>query len=211
MDTLIAPPAPHAGAPARQSITVLGLDPSFANFGMVRATIDIVTQAVVITDMRLCQTEKDDNKQVRASSDRVRRARESAEVLDQMGKGVSFAFAEVPHGSQSAISALGAGVCIGLLASFSRTVPLIEMSEQEVKLGSHGMKNATKRQVIEWAYGMHPDAPGWHFDRAKLKKGERHLPQHNEHLADAIAAIHAGIKTQEFQRLRSSLKSLMGI
>jgi hypothetical protein len=56
-----------------------------------------------------------------------------------------------------------------------------------------GDKNATKQMMIDEAVRLYPDAgfPRW--------RGE--ICSKAEHVADAIAAIHAGVKTSTFQNL----------
>jgi len=87
------------------------------------------------------------------------------------------------------------GVCIGILASMKK--PLIQVTPNEVKLAAVGKKTATKEQMIEWAINKYPTAP-W---LTRKFKGQITHVKSNEHLADATAAIHAGVKTDEFKRM----------
>ena len=68
---------------------------------------------------------------------------------------------------------------------------LIEVSSLEVKKSSVGKKTASKEEMRQWAYEKWPDAP-W------LKHGGK-LVQKNEHLADALASVEAGIRTEQFK------------
>jgi hypothetical protein len=77
--------------------------------------------------------------------------------------------------------------------------PLIELSPTEVKLAAIGSKTAGKEEMIEWAMGKYPYAP-W------IKRAGKPVAK-NEHLADAVATIHAGIKTEQFQSVLRMLRA----
>ncbi len=79
------------------------------------------------------------------------------------------------------------GMCIGLLASIQ--VPLIQVTPAEVKLAACKSKVATKQQMINWATTNYPGA---NWCKRKLK-GVEVLTDKNEHLADALGAIYAGV------------------
>jgi Holliday junction resolvasome RuvABC endonuclease subunit len=106
-------------------------------------------------------------------------------------------FAEVPVGSQSSRAMCSYGVCIGLLAGLAARVPLIQVQPTEVKLAAVGTKTASKEEMIEWATGLYPQLP-WFTTK---RKGVTTFSAKNEHIADAIAAIYAGILTDEFKRM----------
>jgi hypothetical protein len=178
-----------------KTIHVAGLDVAFANFGMARAEIDIdvaMNMYVNVTDLKLITTEGLNKKTVRKSSDDLRRAREILEPLKTFCLNfVGVAFAEVPSGSQQARSSWGLGISVGVLASCP--VPVIQVSQLEVKMATVGKKTASKQEMIEWAVARHPAAP-WLYSKKRLVAA-------NEHLADAVATIYAGMKTDEFKRL----------
>ena len=108
-------------------------------------------------------------------------------------------FVEVPVGSQSARAMASYGVCIGLLAALSDK-PLIEVTPTEVKLAAVGSKTASKQEMISWASDLYP-----HLNWIK-SRGKSELADKNEHIADAIGAIHAGILTDEFARLVAAVR-----
>jgi hypothetical protein len=81
------------------------------------------------------------------------------------------------------------GVVIGLLAGILGD-DLISVNPTEVKEVTGLGKTATKRQMIEWAYSKYPDNAKW------LMNGTR-LINDNEHLADAVAVVHAGLRLPE--------------
>jgi len=106
-------------------------------------------------------------------------------------------FAEVPHGSQSSRSAISQGACGMCLATLEQ--PLIQVTAKEVKQVT-GLNNATKDEMIAWATKRYPTAP-W------LGKGKTILKK-NEHLADAIASIEAGIESEQFRSALVLLKAM---
>lgn len=124
----------------------------------------------------------------------LRRAQElvGAQLIAQQGRAI--AIAEVPVGSQSARAMASYGICIGILASLR--IPLIEVTPNEVKLAGAGVKNATKDEMIQWAMKEFPNA-NWLTRRLH---GEVVPTDANEHLADAVGAIKAGVQTQQFRQ-----------
>lgn len=166
---------------------VLGVDPAFANMGLCWANVR--GGSVEITDLMLVKTAPNDRKEVRKSSDDLRRARVMAVALKTACVGVQVAVSEVPSGARDAAAARALGIVVGLLAAID--IPLIEVNPLEVKTALTGNKGATKEQMIAAAVRLHPNAP-W------LRRGGK-LTQNNEHLADALATILAGMKTTAFQ------------
>lgn len=178
-------------------ITVLGMDPAMSNWGYAKGTLDLTTMKVEIDRVWTVVTEKASaKKKVRVSSDDIERARTLSEALEEACQDVQIAFAEIPHGSQSASGAKSRNMCIGILGQCR--VPLVQLQEQDVKLRTTGKKTATKADAIKWAFERHPDTT-W-----KLRKGYPLANQ--EHNADAIATIYAGIKDDQFQAALSILR-----
>ena len=182
-------------------IRVAGIDPAFANMGIARVLLNLETMATEIEDLILIETEKDDTKKVRANSDDLRRAMELHQGMHAALKDCVLAFSEIPSGAQDAKSARGLGIAVGVVASCP--VDLVQVQPLEVKMASVGIKTATKPQIIAWGTNLYPDAP-WKRAR-KSQTGKFTL--NNEHLADAVAAVHAGIKTPEFKRTLSILRA----
>lgn len=177
-------------------IIIAGLDPSLDNFGMSKGVLDLSSGILSNIQLNLNETKPDNkNKQVRKNSIDLKRAQSHFEALNKFLVDVDIVCVEIPVGSQSARAMASYGICIGLLASIS--TPMIQVSPNEVKLASVGSKTATKKQMIEWASNLYPNAP-W---MTTTRKGQKELIAKNEHLADSIAAIHAGVKTSEFKYL----------
>ncbi|MCG5512790.1 hypothetical protein [Ectothiorhodospira shaposhnikovii] len=176
-----------------KQIMVAGIDPSLRNLGTVRALIDPITRRVEVVGMTLYTTESRDKKTVRKNSDDLRRARELRSGIDRACVNCSVAMVEVPVGSQSARASWGLGIAVGVLASCP--VPMIEVTPTEVKLATVGSKTASKEDMILWAMERHPNAP---WIRRKMK-GKEVITNANEHLADALGTIYAGLHTETFQ------------
>lgn len=182
-------------------IKIAGLDGSKSNFGIALMTMDVETLELEVADLVLVKTEKSKEKQVRKSSDNLERAQEIATTLRQsLGDCISV-FGEVPSGGQSYDAVLGFGIVIGLYASIP--LPFIEVSPSETKKAAVGTRTASKEEIIEWAMQKFPTAP-W---RLRKLKGEMIPTNDNEHLADAVAIVHAGIRTPAFQQTLAILKA----
>ena len=187
------------------SIKVLGCDPSLNNFGLVKASVDMDTLEVSIESMFLACPPKIDaatKKAVRKNSDDLRRARFQQKAFAEYCKGSAITIVEVPVGSQSARAMASYGICVGVLAS--SPIPMIEVNPTEVKLTAVGTKTASKADMIEWAMAKHPEAE-WILRKSK---GVMVPTNANEHLADAIAAIYAGIATEQFKAATSMMRSM---
>lgn len=181
-------------------IKAVGIDAAFANMGFAQVVLTMVEGHVDILcqDLRLVHTTADDKKVVRKSSIELSRARELHDALLQQCDGMTLAFAEVPSGSQSASAARSLGIAVGVLAACP--IPLIEVSPMEVKdviTGGNRKRKVSKAEIIASCVKMWPHAP---WLRLGGKPGERILND-NEHLADALVTIRAGIATPEFKRL----------
>lgn len=182
-------------------VLIAGLDGSKRNFGVARVLLNVETLKLTVSDLVLVKTQKDESKQVRKSSDNLKRAQEIAVGIRPAIDGCISAFVEVPSGGQSYDAVLGFGIVIGLYASLP--IPTIEVSPSEAKLATVGTRTASKQEMIEWAVGKYPDAP-WRT----TKRGGVNVPTlDNEHLADALAIVEAGIKTPAFQQTLAILKS----
>lgn len=180
-----------------QTIRIIGIDPALRNTGLAIGDYNLATGKLHVTRVELAKTDKGrDAKVVRKSSDDLSRARLIVEEVRRviLIHKPMFAVAEVPGGCQSARGAFSNGICCGVLASL--TLPLIEVSPDEVKLASAGSKNAAKAVIIQWAVAAWPEA-GW---KTRKFKGNIELLAENEHMADACAAIAAGLLTPQFSQ-----------
>lgn len=184
-------------------LKLIGIDPSLRNFGYASALYDTDTGEVEIVELNLVESkpaDKSTKKKIRQNCLDLEDAKEQQRGMIAYASGHQLAIAEVPVGSQSARSMASYGICVGVLSSCP--VPLIPVSPTEVKKAGHGASSATKEEQIEWAVTKHPEA-NW----LRVKKTGNLLGK-NEHMADAVAAIYAGIRTPEFQQAVALMKSL---
>jgi len=183
------------------SIKFAAADGSKKNFGIAVMELDLDTLEISVVDLILTKTEKSKNKQVRASSDNLERSQTIAASLPDALKDCACCFVEVPSGGQSYDAVLGFGIVIGIYACIEGIlgVPTLEVSPSETKLAAVGTKTASKQEMIEWAAEKFPDAP-WREYRGKPTLD-------NEHLADAVAIGHAGIKTPAFKAMLAMLRA----
>jgi Holliday junction resolvasome RuvABC endonuclease subunit len=194
------------------SILVAGLDPAMANFGFAKMRLDLDTLGLSLEGVRTVSTVKmaGKGKVVRQNSDDLRRSRELHDAFHAEILGCTIAFGEIPSGAQHARSALGFGVALGVLASCP--VPIIEVMPVETKVASVGSKTAEKPEIIAWAAATYPHIDWLTYQsdvivKGKLKRKKGDLHDDNEHAADATAAVHAGIQTQQFKQLLALWRS----
>jgi Holliday junction resolvasome RuvABC endonuclease subunit len=179
------------------------VDISLTNLGTVITTFDTESDKVISLDtVRLTSTDGQAGKTVRKNSDDLRRARMLVRGLRVMSQACRLACVEMPVGSKSARSMASYGICVGVMASCS--IPLIQVTPTEVKVAATGNKNATKQEMIEWAVEKYPDAAWLRYK----SKGQMELTASNEHLADALATVYAGILTDQFKQAMSIVTSI---
>lgn len=188
-------------------LRAIGVDAAFANMGFADVIIDTNDLSIEVMGLALATTEKEDKSmRVRVSSDRLRRGKELHDALCVACQGKAFAFCEVPGGNtQSATSAFSLGIAVGVLSACP--IPVIEVSPMEVKAAIAGhkvRKGASKAEVIDWAAARWPNAPWMRAKNAGKSKGrvleKGRLLADNEHLADALASVVAGLNTPAFKQ-----------
>ena len=182
-------------------LNVVGFDPSLNNWGLSRGVLKLIegTYSLKIERLSVIQPEIPTGKQVRQNSKDIEAAAQLTQGAFEFAKGADAIFVEVPVGSQSARAMASYGICVGVLGALRISgIPFFEVTPTEVKLASFGTKTATKEQMIQWATKKHPEAPWPTYKRA----GEVLVSESKaEHMADATAAIYAGVKSQPFQQL----------
>jgi Holliday junction resolvasome RuvABC endonuclease subunit len=181
------------------NVKIVGIDPAIRNFGYAQAIYNTEISTLVITKIGLVTTEKDQHTSVRRNSDDFSRAQHHTRQLKLWCAGSHIAIVELPTGTQSARGAMSNGICIGIVAGCP--IPVIQVMPDEVKLAAVGHKQAAKEEMIEWAREKYPHLP---WLQGKVK-GKIQLIAANEHLADAVAAIHAGIQTEQFAQARAMM------
>jgi Holliday junction resolvasome RuvABC endonuclease subunit len=179
-------------------IKFVAIDSSLRNTGIAKGYI-LEDGSIQVESIHLNETTKTKDKRVRANSDTIARCRETynfcKQHIDMFEPHVIFA--EAPSGSQNASGMKSYGATCQLLASLYPEVT--EVTPDEVKKASVGIKTASKRQMIDWAYAAYPTL-NWYWYSGKLQ-------DKNEHVADAIAIVYAGVKTSDFKKLTTFLKN----
>lgn len=185
-------------------IRVVGFDPSTSNWGICRALVDTDTLDIEVEDLQLVQTVSEKAKGVRKDSDDIRRAQELRGGMMLACTGAAFAISEIPFMNPGGYPAanFNSGLVTGVLSSCH--IPLIQVFPADVKMIACGSRNAAKEEMIEWATAKYPDAP---WLRRKLK-GKMVLTAANEHLADAVAVVHAGVRTRQFEEAMSMYRAM---
>jgi Holliday junction resolvasome RuvABC endonuclease subunit len=170
------------------------MDPSLRHWGLAESFLDLKTGYLDTPRLTIIEPEDPKGKQVRQNSKDLHLAESLAVAALSAARQAKAVFVEVPVGSQSARAMASYGVCVGILGAIrAEGIPLIEVTPLEVKLAFTGNKTATKDEMIQTALGLYPDANFPHH-RGKLTAKA-------EHVADAIAAIHAGVNTPTFQQI----------
>ena len=183
-------------------IPIIGLDPSMSNFGLSYGWYDLATDAITIDGFVLVETSKENKKTVRVNSDDLRRAGEIVKQIKPYIEKAALVFAELPVGSQSSRGQTNYGICLGILAAIEK--PLIQVTPNDIKQLVGNKKTTSKQEVIDWVVERHPHAP-W---LTAKRKGEVVMLNKNEHLADSVAAIYAGLELDQFKQIATSLKAI---
>ena len=184
-------------------IPVLGCDPSMRNWGLAFSYLDLEDGVLDTPTLSLVRTaEEPKGKQVRMNSYDIEAAETLYSEVLPLAQKAKVIFIEVPVGSQSAAAMKGYGMCIGILGAIRATgIPFIEVSEAESKKIMTGKRTATKEEMITAGMAWYPQA-NWPMHAGKISAGKA------EHMADAIAAIHAGVQTQQFLNLMRLYKAV---
>ena len=182
-------------------IPVAGMDPALRNWGTAEGLLCLDTGMLDEVKVGIARTKKGKTKQVRVNSDDLQRCEDLAQLAFEVGERRKVVFIECPVGSQNASGMKSYGASIGIVACMrTKGIQVIEVTADEVKVALTGNKNASKADMIAAAFALYPDA-GWNYDKGKLTAC-------NEHRADAIGAIHAGVLTPAFQQLMSLFKKV---
>ena len=176
---------------------VCGMDPSLRSWGLSKGTL--FDGKLFIDQVGIIQPVLSQSKQVRQNSLDLESAYQLYLGALEFAKGADAVFVEVPIGSQSARAMAGYALCIGVLGALRATgVPFFEVTPTEVKLAATGSKTATKQQMIDWATTTHPEA-NWPYYK---QQGQAIVSAAKaEHMADATAAIHAGLASNQFKQM----------
>jgi len=162
-----------------QAVKIVGIDPALRNTGIVSA--DLINNDIKINYVKLIETttlnEKpkavDDYKRINFIYNNLRLIIDNHDLI----------IAEFPIGSQSSRAMVSYATSISILACFNK--PIIPVTPNDIKKYI-GIKNASKSDSINYVRQHYPNFPFILKNNKILNK--------NEHLADAMIAILAGIK-----------------
>lgn len=176
---------------------ICGMDPSLRSWGIAKGNWS--NGALELYELGVCNPTLTTGKQVRQNSLDIESAKQLFAYALAAAKDADAVFVEVPIGSQSARAMAGYAICCGVLGALRATgIPFIEVTPTEVKLAGPGNKTATKQEMIDWAVAKHPEALWPLYTR----KGEKLVNiAKAEHMADAVAAIYAGLDCNFFKQL----------
>lgn len=167
-------------------VNILGLDPSFRNWGLSKATYDTDSKKLSVYYGEVITSEHD--LYTKQNQKDLYSACLLTEKLKQhWTNDIDLVCIELPHGSQSARAMVSYGVVLGVLSHFLYldTHNCI-VSALQVK-GIVGNNKASKKEVIQWVKDNHTE-----FTLPKaLNKAE--------HIADSIVAIHAVLQSKKFE------------
>jgi len=186
-------------------LRVCGQDPSLRHWGLAIGVYDTVTKLLTLDKVSVIEPELSKSKQVRQNSLDLESANQLCRGAIEATEGVHAVFVEVPVGSQSARAMASYGICVGVLGALRATgIPFFEVTPTQVKLAGAGIKTATKQAMIQWAMAKHPEG-NWPMYK---QKGQIIVSEAKaEHMADATAAIYAGLSCNSFQQLLAILSA----
>lgn len=173
---------------------LLGLDPSLRNWGYSLGSYDPASKSLTIDTVGVIQPNLPKGKQNRVNSLDLESAEQLFTGSLPLMNRADAVFVEVPVGSQTARAMASYGICVGVLGALRGCdCPFFLVTPASVKIHSSGIKNATKDEMIEWAIKAHPEAP-WPMHHGSISKAKA------EHMADATAAIYAGLQDTSFKQ-----------
>lgn len=167
---------------------IIGLDPSISNWGIAKGTLS-EDNVLKITDISTLSLKGLLNPKVKKSLNNMRLSNLLYTQLKEDLKDADIVCVEVPHGCKSATAACNLYMVHAILGILDKDKDFVLVTPFDIK---KVVGKETKRDIIEWAYARHPEAP-W-----LMRNG---LPQLNvsEHQADAIAAIYAASNKLAFK------------
>jgi Holliday junction resolvasome RuvABC endonuclease subunit len=186
-------------------LNVLGLDGSIQNFGIAVGVIETDTwELLSIKNLVLSKTKKSTDKKTKRAEDDFARFAQHWKAIADITESVAiewnpfYVFGEIPSGAQDARASFAFGGVTAMLAGLSLTNKVITVTPSEVKVAATGLKHADKEDVIAAMYDRFPHAPWITSKRPNamnIHEGDGlYLTNDNEHLADAIAVILAGLE-----------------
>lgn len=182
-------------------MNILGVDGSLRNFGFAVFKYDSASSTLDgLVTLKLSQTEASKDKKLNKSTDDFNRFGWQFNYLTSVihDYDIKTAIVEIPAGARDARAAFAFGGTTALYSTLPVLgVNVITVLPKLVKKKSIGIAHADKEDIINWAYNLYPEAD-WLKSKRKNAMNIRdssglYLKNENEHLADAIAIVHAGL------------------
>lgn len=181
-----------------RKIIAMGLDGSIQNFGIAVCEIDLDSKTILRVEHLLLSKTKKDGKAKRAEDDFKRFATHYYQIRGMIWDyGVEYIFGEIPAGAKDARAAFAFGGVTAILGVLSYDKHVTTVTPREVKIAATGLPHADKDDIIAAMYDAFPDA-NWILSKRsnamdiQTLEGE-YLTNDNEHLADALGIILAGM------------------
>lgn len=159
---------------------IIGFDPSLRNWGYCLAYYDKDSHKLSISTGKVIKTVKSQDK----TTQNIKDFKTASELFTALFTLVNqekpdLIIAELPTGSQSSRAMVSYAMCIALLASITKQIPLNIVKPSQIKrtVGNH---KASKQEVIDWVFTHYPYCTWLN----QLPKNQQ------EHICDAIVATH---------------------
>lgn len=179
-------------------ISVMGLDGSLANFGIAVAVVDLDTKTIIeVKDLVLSKTAK--NAKLKRATDDFTRFQQHWNIVKEVADkyNVNIMYGEIPSGAQDARASFAFGGVTAMLAGLGTYYQVGVVTPAEVKVAATGNKHADKEDVIAAMHKAFPTAPWITGKKANAMNitttSGLYLTNANEHLADSVGVILAGI------------------
>ena len=161
-----------------QKIKVVGLDPSFRNWGVAVMSYSLST-GLILEDVDVIKTKPQKSK-LRKSVQDLNDSKTLINGVYELVEDADVVVIELPHGSQSAAAMKSYGICIALCACLTRLdIKFIYKTALDVKKVV-GAKDTTKHEIVSWVEQKHPNKLSKYMNSA-------------EHQADATVVVHSAI------------------
>lgn len=183
---------------------VMGLDGSLANFGIAVALVSGDGKEVMSVEHLIISktTPAPKKAKVKRADDDFARFKQHWQNVTGVAKEykVETMYAEIPSGAQDARASFAFGGVTAMLAGLSIDYDVTTVTPAQVKIAATGDKHADKEEMIGAMYGLFPDAP-WLISKKpnamSIVTKDGYLTNANEHLADSVGVILAGIEKQK--------------
>lgn len=187
------------------TLRILGIDPGLSNMGYAVADVDARSATITaVREVGISQAERQNLLGVRKTSDHLRRAMIQAKALRQIADahGVAAVAMEMVTLTPYKHPTFSFGVMTGIVAGLG--LPVIEVLPHEVKFAATGDKRGSKRDIVAWAIrktGKRSLAwPTSARENAfRLTYRGQNVAKIAEHPADALAAVEAAVRTEQFR------------